>query len=138
MFRISCFVFSHQAMEYLLFEGTVNLKSPQHIFCLLEDYGTDPNNIPEHPNYIYFGRWVRYRLFLYFVCLYTVQYSGNEGQSTQQVQETVPCIKRMLHPTPALNIYISLRRCGMGCRFPVYKEELLCSFLCVYPVFVTG
>ncbi|KAM4581593.1 tRNA (guanine(10)-N(2))-methyltransferase TRMT11 isoform 2-T2 [Odontesthes bonariensis] len=45
-------------MEYLPFEGTVSLKSPQHIFCLLEDYGTDPNNIPEHPNYIYFGRWI--------------------------------------------------------------------------------
>ncbi|CAK6954339.1 tRNA (guanine(10)-N2)-methyltransferase homolog isoform X1 [Scomber scombrus] len=46
------------AMDYLPFGGTVSLKSPQHIFCLLEDYGTDPNNIPEHPNYIYFGRWV--------------------------------------------------------------------------------
>uniref|UniRef100_A0A7N6A6Z0 tRNA (guanine(10)-N(2))-methyltransferase TRMT11 n=1 Tax=Anabas testudineus TaxID=64144 RepID=A0A7N6A6Z0_ANATE len=46
------------AMEYLQFEGTVNLKNPQHIFCLLEDYGTDPNNIPEHPDYIYFGRWI--------------------------------------------------------------------------------
>lgn len=47
-------------MVYLPFEGTVSLKSPEHVFCLLEDYGTDPNNIPEHPNYIYFGRWVRY------------------------------------------------------------------------------
>lgn len=46
------------AMEYLPFEGTVSLKNPQHIFCLLEDYGTDPNNIPEHPNYTYFGRWI--------------------------------------------------------------------------------
>ncbi|XP_044062532.1 tRNA (guanine(10)-N2)-methyltransferase homolog isoform X3 [Siniperca chuatsi] len=46
------------AMEYLPFEGAVSLKSPQHIFCLLEDYGTDPNNIPEHPHYIYFGRWI--------------------------------------------------------------------------------
>uniref|UniRef100_A0A3Q1C4W7 tRNA (guanine(10)-N(2))-methyltransferase n=1 Tax=Amphiprion ocellaris TaxID=80972 RepID=A0A3Q1C4W7_AMPOC len=46
------------AMEYLPFEGTVSLKEPENIFCLLEDYGTDPNNIPEHPNYIYFGRWI--------------------------------------------------------------------------------
>ncbi|XP_061806423.1 tRNA (guanine(10)-N2)-methyltransferase homolog isoform X2 [Nerophis lumbriciformis] len=45
-------------MEYLPFEGVVSLKNPQHIFCLLEDYGTDPNNIPEHPDYIYFGRWI--------------------------------------------------------------------------------
>lgn len=46
------------AMEYLPFEGTVNLRSPQHVFCLLEDYGTDPNSIPEHPDYVYFGRWI--------------------------------------------------------------------------------
>ncbi|KAM7420355.1 hypothetical protein PAMA_014866 [Pampus argenteus] len=46
------------AMDYLPFEGTVRLKSPQHIFSLLEDYGPDPNNIPDHPNHIYFGRWV--------------------------------------------------------------------------------
>uniref|UniRef100_A0A3B4BDP4 tRNA (guanine(10)-N(2))-methyltransferase TRMT11 N-terminal domain-containing protein n=1 Tax=Periophthalmus magnuspinnatus TaxID=409849 RepID=A0A3B4BDP4_9GOBI len=45
-------------MEYLPFEGTVSLKNPQHIFSLLEDYGTDPNNIPEVPNYVYFGRWI--------------------------------------------------------------------------------
>lgn len=52
-------VLSHQALDYLPFEGTVSLKSPQHVFCLLEDYGTDPNDIPDHPYYIYFGRWVR-------------------------------------------------------------------------------
>ncbi|XP_056901187.1 tRNA (guanine(10)-N2)-methyltransferase homolog isoform X1 [Takifugu flavidus] len=46
------------ALEYLPFEGTVSLKNPQHVFCLLEDYGSDPNNIPEHPDYIYFGRWI--------------------------------------------------------------------------------
>lgn len=59
-------------MEYLPFEGTVSLKSPQHIFCLLEDYGTDPNNIPEHPNYIYFGRWVRYSVLL--VCIWIIRW----------------------------------------------------------------
>ncbi|XP_028327486.1 tRNA (guanine(10)-N(2))-methyltransferase TRMT11 [Gouania willdenowi] len=46
------------ALEFLPFEGSVSLKSPEHIFCLLEDYGTDPNNIPEHPDYMYFGRWI--------------------------------------------------------------------------------
>lgn len=46
-------------MDYLPFEGTVSLKNPQHIFCLLEDYGMDPNDIPEQPNHVYFGRWVR-------------------------------------------------------------------------------
>uniref|UniRef100_A0A4W5R7E1 tRNA (guanine(10)-N(2))-methyltransferase TRMT11 n=1 Tax=Hucho hucho TaxID=62062 RepID=A0A4W5R7E1_9TELE len=46
------------AMEYLSFEGRVNLRNPKHIFCLLEDYGTDPNDIPDEPLYIYFGRWI--------------------------------------------------------------------------------
>ncbi|XP_029509406.1 tRNA (guanine(10)-N2)-methyltransferase homolog isoform X2 [Oncorhynchus nerka] len=46
------------AMEYLTFEGRVNLRNPKHIFCLLEDYGTDPNDIPDEPLYIYFGRWI--------------------------------------------------------------------------------
>lgn len=63
-----CFCFAYQALEYLPFEGTVSLKNPQHVFCLLEDYGTDPNNIPEHPEYIYFGRWVSY-IYLFFCIL---------------------------------------------------------------------
>ncbi|XP_061115117.1 tRNA (guanine(10)-N2)-methyltransferase homolog isoform X1 [Conger conger] len=46
------------AMEFLPFQGKVNLKNPDHIFCLMEDYGTDPNNIPEEPFYVYFGRWI--------------------------------------------------------------------------------
>ncbi|KAJ8411468.1 hypothetical protein AAFF_G00162760 [Aldrovandia affinis] len=45
-------------MEYLPFQGKVDLKNPHHIFCLLEDYGTDPNNIPDEPFYVYFGRWI--------------------------------------------------------------------------------
>uniref|UniRef100_A0A8C7F2T6 tRNA (guanine(10)-N(2))-methyltransferase TRMT11 n=1 Tax=Oncorhynchus kisutch TaxID=8019 RepID=A0A8C7F2T6_ONCKI len=48
----------NMAMEYLSFEGRVNLRNPKHIFCLLEDYGTDPNDIPDEPLYIYFGRWI--------------------------------------------------------------------------------
>ncbi|KAL2084609.1 hypothetical protein ACEWY4_020127 [Coilia grayii] len=46
------------ALNFLPFKGKVNLKDPDHIFCLLEDYGTDPNNIPEEPFYRYFGRWI--------------------------------------------------------------------------------
>ena len=29
-----------------------------HIFSILEDYGLDPNHIPENPHNIYFGRWI--------------------------------------------------------------------------------
>nr|XP_030709384.1 tRNA (guanine(10)-N2)-methyltransferase homolog isoform X2 [Globicephala melas] len=46
------------ALEFLPFEGKVNLKKPQHIFSILEDYGLDPNCIPENPHNIYFGRWI--------------------------------------------------------------------------------
>ncbi|XP_034965145.2 tRNA (guanine(10)-N2)-methyltransferase homolog isoform X2 [Zootoca vivipara] len=46
------------SLEFLPFEGKVNLKKPNHIFWLLEDYGTDPNNIPEQPLDLYFGRWI--------------------------------------------------------------------------------
>nr|XP_048281403.1 tRNA (guanine(10)-N2)-methyltransferase homolog isoform X2 [Myodes glareolus] len=46
------------ALEFLPFEGKVNLKKPQHVFSVLEDYGLDPNRIPENPHNIYFGRWI--------------------------------------------------------------------------------
>uniref|UniRef100_A0AAY4E7U6 tRNA (guanine(10)-N(2))-methyltransferase TRMT11 n=1 Tax=Denticeps clupeoides TaxID=299321 RepID=A0AAY4E7U6_9TELE len=46
------------ALDFLPFEGKVHLKDPDHIFCLLEDYGSDPNNIPEEPFHVYFGRWI--------------------------------------------------------------------------------
>ncbi|XP_027704411.1 tRNA (guanine(10)-N2)-methyltransferase homolog isoform X2 [Vombatus ursinus] len=46
------------ALEFLPFEGKVNLKDPQHVFSILEDYGLDPNHIPEKPLNIYFGRWI--------------------------------------------------------------------------------
>eukprot|EP00062_Callorhinchus_milii_P013995 gi/632962680/ref/XP_007897456.1/ PREDICTED: tRNA (guanine(10)-N2)-methyltransferase homolog [Callorhinchus milii] len=45
-------------LEFLPFKGKVNLKSPEHVFWLLEDYGTDPNNTPEKPFVLYFGRWL--------------------------------------------------------------------------------
>lgn len=50
-----------QDLGFLPFQGTVKLKNPEHEFWLLEDYGTDPNNAPEKPFCIYFGRWVRFR-----------------------------------------------------------------------------
>ncbi|XP_061479761.1 tRNA (guanine(10)-N2)-methyltransferase homolog isoform X1 [Rhineura floridana] len=46
------------SLEFLPFEGKVNLKKPDHIFWFLEDYGMDPNNIPDQPLDIYFGRWI--------------------------------------------------------------------------------
>ncbi|KFQ65790.1 tRNA (guanine(10)-N2)-methyltransferase, partial [Phaethon lepturus] len=46
------------ALEFLPFKGKVNLKNPEHIFWILEDYGMDPNNVPEEPCHLYFGRWI--------------------------------------------------------------------------------
>uniref|UniRef100_A0A8C6G664 tRNA (guanine(10)-N(2))-methyltransferase TRMT11 n=1 Tax=Mus spicilegus TaxID=10103 RepID=A0A8C6G664_MUSSI len=46
------------ALEFLPFQGKVNLKKPQHVFSILEDYGLDPNSIPKDPHNIYFGRWI--------------------------------------------------------------------------------
>ncbi|XP_021248746.1 tRNA (guanine(10)-N2)-methyltransferase homolog isoform X1 [Numida meleagris] len=46
------------ALEFLPFNGRVNLKNPEHIFWILEDYGMDPNNVPEEPFDLYFGRWI--------------------------------------------------------------------------------
>ncbi|KAH0622284.1 hypothetical protein JD844_024452 [Phrynosoma platyrhinos] len=45
------------SLEFLPFEGKVNLKKPDNTFWLLEDYGMDPNNIPKQPIDVYFGRW---------------------------------------------------------------------------------
>ncbi|XP_018612480.1 tRNA (guanine(10)-N(2))-methyltransferase TRMT11 [Scleropages formosus] len=45
-------------LEFLPFQGKVSLKNPDHIFFLLEDYGSDPNNIPDEPLHVYFGRWI--------------------------------------------------------------------------------
>ncbi|XP_069463607.1 tRNA (guanine(10)-N2)-methyltransferase homolog isoform X2 [Ambystoma mexicanum] len=45
-------------LAFLPFKGKVNLRNADHIFCLLEDYGLDPNNIPQQPLDVFFGRWI--------------------------------------------------------------------------------
>ncbi|KAL9864860.1 tRNA (guanine(10)-N(2))-methyltransferase TRMT11 isoform 2-T2 [Geothlypis trichas] len=46
------------ALEFLPFKGKVNLKNPEHVFWILEDYGMNPNDVPEEPIHLYFGRWI--------------------------------------------------------------------------------
>ncbi|XP_015279318.1 PREDICTED: tRNA (guanine(10)-N2)-methyltransferase homolog isoform X2 [Gekko japonicus] len=46
------------SLAFLPFKGKVNLKKPDHVFWFVEDYGTDPNNIPKQPLHLYFGRWI--------------------------------------------------------------------------------
>ncbi|XP_078505053.1 tRNA (guanine(10)-N(2))-methyltransferase TRMT11 [Lissotriton helveticus] len=45
-------------LAFLPLKGKVNLKTADHIFFLLEDYGVDPNNIPDQPLDVFFGRWI--------------------------------------------------------------------------------
>ncbi|KAF4517753.1 hypothetical protein B566_EDAN002958 [Ephemera danica] len=44
--------------SYLPIEGPVSLNNPDVKLYLLEYYGLDPNNIPEEPYQLFFGRWI--------------------------------------------------------------------------------
>ncbi|XP_068622960.1 tRNA (guanine(10)-N2)-methyltransferase homolog [Battus philenor] len=44
--------------SYLPLEGAVKLKNPDITLCYLEFYGVDPNNVPEQPYDLFFGRWI--------------------------------------------------------------------------------
>lgn len=48
-----------ETLSYLPFKGDVNLKKPDFECYYIEFYGLDPNNVPEQPNQILFGKWVR-------------------------------------------------------------------------------
>ncbi|XP_067118788.1 tRNA (guanine(10)-N2)-methyltransferase homolog [Centruroides vittatus] len=47
-----------EEFHYLPFEGPIELTKPDHSFHLIEYYGLDPNNVPEKPTRIFFGRWI--------------------------------------------------------------------------------
>lgn len=47
-----------EEMDYLPFTGPVNLKNPNQRYMYFEYYGLDPNNVPEEPEAILFGRLV--------------------------------------------------------------------------------
>ncbi|XP_046396583.1 tRNA (guanine(10)-N2)-methyltransferase homolog [Ischnura elegans] len=47
-----------EEFSYLPIEGPVNLSDPDVILHLIEYYGMEPNNIPEKPYDLFFGRWV--------------------------------------------------------------------------------
>ena len=58
--------FCLQKLDFLPFEGNVYLSNPDHLYLLIEDYGSDKNNVPRDPNAMYFGRWVSV-LFVFFL-----------------------------------------------------------------------
>lgn len=47
-----------EMFDYLPAGGSVNLKNPDHVIHYIEDYGPDPNKVPESANFYYFGLWV--------------------------------------------------------------------------------
>ncbi|KAJ0177612.1 hypothetical protein K1T71_006485 [Dendrolimus kikuchii] len=47
-----------EGFSYLPLEGPVQLKNPDVTLSYIEFYGTDPNNVPEEPYDVFFGRWV--------------------------------------------------------------------------------
>ncbi|XP_048727782.2 tRNA (guanine(10)-N2)-methyltransferase homolog [Ostrea edulis] len=42
----------------LPFEGKIDLKNPDEIYYLLEDYGKQSKNATADPEHVYFGRWI--------------------------------------------------------------------------------
>ncbi|XP_013166672.1 PREDICTED: tRNA (guanine(10)-N2)-methyltransferase homolog [Papilio xuthus] len=44
--------------SYLPLKGPVKLKNPDIILSYFEFYGVDPNNVPDKPYDVFFGRWV--------------------------------------------------------------------------------
>ncbi|XP_026330320.1 tRNA (guanine(10)-N2)-methyltransferase homolog isoform X3 [Hyposmocoma kahamanoa] len=48
-----------EKFSYLPLEGPVKLKNPDVTLSYLEFYGIDPNNVPEKPYDLFFGKWAR-------------------------------------------------------------------------------
>lgn len=47
-----------ETMDYLPFTAPVNLKTPKERYMYFEYYGMDPNNVPEEPEALLFGRLI--------------------------------------------------------------------------------
>lgn len=44
--------------DALPFSGKIDLKNPDQLYYLLEDYGKQSKNAESVPQHVYFGRWV--------------------------------------------------------------------------------
>lgn len=47
-----------ETFSYLPLEGPVKLKNPDVTLAYLEFYGVDPNDVPEKPYDVFFGKWI--------------------------------------------------------------------------------
>lgn len=68
-----------EEMDYLPFTAPVNLKTPQERYMYYEFYGMDPNNVPEQPEAILFGRLISHgqRDLIQKLSLKTRKFIGN-------------------------------------------------------------
>lgn len=48
-----------ETLSYLPLNGEVALKNFDYEYYYIEFYGLDPNNVPDEPDHILFGKWVR-------------------------------------------------------------------------------
>ncbi|KOB65693.1 TRNA guanosine-2'-O-methyltransferase TRM11-like protein [Operophtera brumata] len=46
-----------EKFAYLPLEGPIKLNKPEITLCYIEFYGMDPNNVPENPCDVFFGKW---------------------------------------------------------------------------------
>lgn len=74
-----------QKFSFLQFQGKVDLKSPQHIFYILEDYGENPHDTPPEPLRVFFGRLIAHgqRHLIQEYSIKTRHFIGNTSMDAQ-------------------------------------------------------
>ncbi|XP_076668451.1 tRNA (guanine(10)-N(2))-methyltransferase TRMT11 isoform X1 [Andrena cerasifolii] len=74
-----------EAFSYLPLEGPVKLSNPDTTLCYVEFYGLNPNNIPEEPYELFFGRWLTngQRDLIQKLSLKTRKFIGNTSMDPQ-------------------------------------------------------
>jgi len=74
-----------EKFSFLQFQGKVDLKSPQHIFYILEDYGENPHNTPPEPLRVFFGRLIAHgqRHLIQEYSIKTRHFIGNTSMDAQ-------------------------------------------------------
>ncbi|XP_013192898.1 tRNA (guanine(10)-N2)-methyltransferase homolog [Amyelois transitella] len=74
-----------ESFSYLPLEGPVKLNNPDIKLCYLEFYGSDPNNVPEQPHDLFFGRLIAdgQRDLIQAYSLKKRQFIGNTSMDAQ-------------------------------------------------------
>ncbi|CAL7945845.1 unnamed protein product [Xylocopa violacea] len=74
-----------ESFSYLPLEGPVRLNNPDTTLCYIEFYGLNPNDIPEEPYELFFGRWITsgQRDLIQKLSLKTRKFIGNTSMDPQ-------------------------------------------------------